>query len=119
MAEQLFCAKQLDWETTDTELQTLALGTLPTRVELEMELRVKGRIAQADSVKIILPAGVECIFVRQPELLGLGHAVLCAERAVGNYPFAVLLADDFLTYGGSGVTAELVRACVTSGRIRV
>ncbi len=47
-----------------------------------------------------LPQGVECIFVRQSEQLGLGHAVLCAERAVGNHPFAVLLADDFLTYFG-------------------
>ena len=71
--------------------------------ELEMALRAKGKNEQADMVKNILPAGVECIFVRQPEQLGLGHAVLCAERAVGNDPFAVLLADDFLTYEGSGV----------------
>lgn len=66
--------------------------------ELEMALRAKGKNTQADMVKNILPEGVECIFVRQPEQLGLGHAVLCAERAVGNNPFAVLLADDFLTY---------------------
>ena len=66
--------------------------------ELEMALRAKGKDDQAEMVKNILPAGVECIFVRQPEQLGLGHAVLCAERAVGNDPFAVLLADDFLIY---------------------
>jgi UTP--glucose-1-phosphate uridylyltransferase len=84
--------------------------------ELEMALRAKGKNDQADMVKSILPAGVECIFVRQPEQLGLGHAVLCAERAVGNDPFAVLLADDFLTFEGDGVTAELVRAFGASGK---
>ena len=63
----------------------------------------------ADMVKNILPKGVECIFVRQPEQLGLGHAVLCAERVVGNEPFALLLADDFLTYKGNGITSDLIR----------
>ena len=77
--------------------------------ELEMALRVKGKDEQADMVRHILPIGVECIFVRQPEQLGLGHAVLCAERAVGGEPFAVLLADDFLDYEGNGVTNDLVR----------
>lgn len=70
-------------------------------------------------VKNILPAGVECIFVRQPKQLGLGHAVLCAERAVGNEPFAVLLADDFLTFDGKGVTADLVRAFEISGKTQL
>ena len=46
-----------------------------------MALRAKGTNDQADMVKNILPAGVECIFVRQPEQLGLGHAVLCTERS--------------------------------------
>ena len=77
--------------------------------ELEMALRAKGKDKQADLVKHILPIGVECIFVRQAEQLGLGHAVLCAERAVGGDPFAVLLADDFLDYEGNGVTNDLVR----------
>ena len=45
--------------------------------------------------------------MRQAEQLGLGHAVLCAERAVGGDPFAVLLADDFLTDCEPGVTADL------------
>jgi UTP--glucose-1-phosphate uridylyltransferase len=67
-------------------------------------------------IRNILPPGVECIFVRQPEPLGLGHAVLCAERAVGNDTFAVLLADDFLTYDGAGVTADLVRGFEMSGK---
>ena len=87
--------------------------------ELELALRTKGKDKQADMVKNILPAGVECIFVRQPEQLGLGHAVLCAERAVGNDPFAVLLADDFLTYEGRGVTADLARAFETSGKTQL
>lgn len=84
--------------------------------ELEMALRAKGKNEQADMVKNILPEGVECIFVRQPEQLGLGHAVLCAERVVGMDPFAVLLADDFISYDGSGVTADLTRAFAESGK---
>ena len=88
--------------------------------ELEMALRAKGKHEQADMVKNILPDGVECIFVRQAEQLGLGHAVLCAERIVGNEPFAVLLADDFLTGGAEmGVTAELVAAFHTSGQTQL
>lgn len=87
--------------------------------ELEMALRAKGKLKQAKMVKNILPEGVECIFVRQPEQLGLGHAVLCAERAVGKEPFAVLLADDFLTHQGKGVTADLVRAFKASGKTQL
>jgi len=84
-------------------------------LELETALRAKNKHDQADMVKNILPDGVECIFVRQSEQLGLGHAVLCAERVVGNEPFAVLLADDFLTCSGSGVTFDLVNAFAASG----
>jgi UTP--glucose-1-phosphate uridylyltransferase len=87
--------------------------------ELEMALRAKGKAEQADMVKNILPEGVECIFVRQPEQLGLGDAVLCAERAVGNDPFAVLLADDFLTYEGEGVTADLAWAFNATGKTQL
>ena len=60
--------------------------------ELESILRAKGKDEQADMVRNIIPDGVKCIFMRQAEQLGLGHAVLCAERAVGDEPFAVLLA---------------------------
>ncbi len=87
--------------------------------ELEAALRSKGKHEQAQMVRNILPDGVECIFVRQPEQLGLGHAVLCAERAVGDEPFAVLLADDFLTYDGAGVTADLVKGYHASGRTQL
>jgi len=84
--------------------------------ELEMALRAKGKHAQAEMVKNIVPAGVECIFVRQSEQLGLGHAVLCAERAVGGDPFAVLLADDFITYEGNGIISDLVSGFEKSGK---
>ena len=84
--------------------------------ELETMLRAKGKDAQADMVRNIIPEGVECIFVRQAEQLGLGHAVLCAERAVGGDPFAVLLADDFLTDYEPGVTADLAQAFASSGK---
>jgi len=47
-------------------------------------------------VRSVLPEGVRCIYIRQAEPLGLGHAVLCAQPVVGNDPFAVLLADDLI-----------------------
>lgn len=87
--------------------------------ELEMALRAKGKPEQADMVKNILPSGVQCIFVRQPEQLGLGHAVLCAERAVGSSAFAVILADDFLTHDKDGTTADLVRTFKKSGKSQI
>ena len=70
-------------------------------------------------VQNILPVGVECIFVRQSKQLGLGHAILCAERAIGNESFAVLLADDFLTYSGAGVTADLIGAYEKFGKTQL
>lgn len=84
--------------------------------ELEFALRAKGKHEQAEMVRNILPTNVECMFVRQPEQLGLGHAVLCAERAVAGEPFAVLLADDFLTDYATGVMADLIAAFEQSGK---
>ena len=84
--------------------------------ELETMLRAKGKEAPAAMVRNIIPEGVECIFVRQAEQLGLGHAVLCAERAVGGDHFAVLLADDFLTDYESGVTEDLAQAFASTGK---
>ena len=84
--------------------------------EPEMMLRAMGKDEQADMVRNIIPAGVEFIFVRQAEQLGLGHAGLCAERAVGGDPFVVLPADDFLTDYEPGVTADLVSAFGHSGK---
>ena len=87
--------------------------------ELELILRSSGKDAQADMVHNILPPHVECIFVRQAEQLGLGHAVLCAERAAAGEPFAVLLADDFLTDYVPGVTADLVDAFEKTGNSQI
>jgi len=87
--------------------------------ELENALRFKGKNEMADMVKNILPKGVECIFVRQSEQLGLGHAVLCAERVVGNEPFALLLADDFLTYSGNGITSDLIMGFEKTGKTQL
>ena len=84
--------------------------------ELEAALRAKGKHEEADMVRNILPEGVECVFVRQSQQLGLGHAVLCAERVVGDEPFAVLLADDFIVAEGPGVTSDLVRAFEATGK---
>lgn len=87
-----------------------------SNIELDTSLRLRGQNKLADKVKNILPDGVECIFVRQPEQLGLGHAVLCAERAVGNEPFALFSADDFLTYQGNGITSNLIGNFEKSGK---
>ena len=64
--------------------------------ELETELERKGKSALLDMVRSVLPEGVRCMYIRQAEPLGLGHAVLCAQPIVGDEPFAVLLADDLM-----------------------
>jgi UTP--glucose-1-phosphate uridylyltransferase len=84
--------------------------------ELERALIKKEKYSQAEMVRNILPKGIECIFIRQSEQLGLGHAVLCAERVVGNEPFAVLLADDFIICSNKGVTSQLVEGYETTGK---
>jgi len=64
--------------------------------ELETELERKNKDVLLDMVRSVLPEGVRCIYIRQAEPLGLGHAVLCAASVVGDEPFAVLLADDLI-----------------------
>ena len=64
--------------------------------ELERALKSSGKQKLLDSVRDIVPDGVSCIYIRQGEPLGLGHAVLCAQAAVGNEPFFVHLADDLI-----------------------
>src|SRR5262245_54191853 len=64
--------------------------------ELETELERKNKSALLEMVRSVLPEGVRCIYTRQAEPLGLGHAVLCAQPVVGNEPFAVVLADDLI-----------------------
>jgi UTP--glucose-1-phosphate uridylyltransferase len=87
-----------------------------SNIELEMLLRSQGKKQQLKMLQNILPKGIECIFIRQNEQLGLGHAVLCAERAVCNEPFTVLLADDFITDFSSGATTDLIRSYEKSGK---
>ncbi|MCP1572213.1 UTP--glucose-1-phosphate uridylyltransferase [Herbaspirillum rubrisubalbicans] len=64
--------------------------------ELESELEAAGKQKLLDIVRNVVPKSVNCIFIRQSEPLGLGHAVLCARPVVGEEPFAILLADDFM-----------------------
>ncbi|MBQ8829339.1 MAG: UTP--glucose-1-phosphate uridylyltransferase GalU [Burkholderiaceae bacterium] len=64
--------------------------------ELENDLKSKGKESLLAVLKAIVPPGINFIFIRQPEPLGLGHAVLCSEPVVGNEPFAVILADDLV-----------------------
>lgn len=78
-------------------------------LELEFQLTQKGKHAERDMVRNIVPPGINCIFIRQPEPKGLGDAVLCAAPAVGNAPFAVLLADDLMK-GATLPTAKMVAA---------
>ena len=64
--------------------------------EIETELEKKNKNGLLTMVRSVLPEGVRCIYIRQAEPLGLGHAVLCAQPVVGDDPFAVLLADDLM-----------------------
>ena len=64
--------------------------------ELETDLERKGKTELLNFVRNLIPKNINCIYIRQPEALGLGHAILCARPVVGNEPFAVLLADDLL-----------------------
>ncbi|AGA90490.1 UTP-glucose-1-phosphate uridylyltransferase [Thioflavicoccus mobilis 8321] len=76
--------------------------------ELEMELEGAGKQKLLEIVQNLLPAHVSCIYLRQAEALGLGHAVLCARPVVGDEPFAVILADDLIQGEGQGVIAQMV-----------
>ena len=94
-----------------------------TDAELEDALTKAGKDAMLETIRDIVPDGVSCIYIRQGQPLGLGHAVLCARPAVGNEPFFVHLADDLIAgspgclkqmadeherHGGSVVAVETV-----------
>ncbi|MDZ4759587.1 MAG: UTP--glucose-1-phosphate uridylyltransferase GalU [Alphaproteobacteria bacterium] len=64
--------------------------------EMESELSAKGKQDLVDVIQQVLPRGCRCIYIRQSEPLGLGHAVLCAQPAIGDEAFAVILADDLI-----------------------
>jgi UTP--glucose-1-phosphate uridylyltransferase len=91
--------------------------------ELEAALEAGGKTELLESIRGIVPKGVSCIYIRQGEPLGLGHAVLCARAAVGDEPFYVHLADDLIAgdtpcltqmaaeyerHGGSVIAVETV-----------
>jgi UTP--glucose-1-phosphate uridylyltransferase len=82
--------------------------------ELERELEEKSKNELLAVVRDILPAHVSCLYVRQKAMLGLGHAVLTAAPAVGNEPFAVLLADDLID-SQTSVTKQLIDTAITHG----
>jgi UTP--glucose-1-phosphate uridylyltransferase len=78
-----------------------------TDAELERALEDAGKADLLASVRGIVPDHVACIYIRQGEPLGLGHAVLCARPAVGDEPFFVHLADDLIA--GEPCLAELAK----------
>ena len=84
-----------------------------TAYELEAELEGANKQGLLDVVRSIKPEDMDCIFVRQPRALGLGHAVLCAENLVGNEPFAVLLADDLMV-GTPPVLKQMIQSFSTA-----
>jgi UTP--glucose-1-phosphate uridylyltransferase len=77
--------------------------------ELETELGLRNKVALLEVVQNIVPDGVSCVFIRQAEAMGLGHAVWCAKPAVGNEPFAVILPDDLIyNKGGKSCIQQMV-----------
>ena len=74
--------------------------------ELEVELETRGKLKALADLRGTLPPNVNYIFIRQAEALGLGHAVLCAQPAVNDEPFAVILADDLID-GEPGATKQM------------
>lgn len=76
--------------------------------ELELELEQKNKLALLEVVRNVVPDHVNCIYVRQPKALGLGHAVLCAKPVVGDEPFAVILPDDLVDNPDSGCLKQMV-----------
>ncbi len=83
--------------------------------ELESELERRGKHELLDIVQGVVPKGVSCVYVRQPEALGLGHAVLRARPVVGNNPFAVILADDLIDADSDPCLAQMSRLYTERG----
>ncbi len=75
--------------------------------ELEAELERKGKMELLRITQEVIPEGINCIYIRQAEPLGLGHAVLCAQPVIKNEPFAVILADDLMV-GDVSITRQMV-----------
>lgn len=76
--------------------------------ELETELANRGKSEILRIVQNIVPPHVSCVYIRQAEALGLGHAVNCARSVIGDEPFAVLLADDMIDDGHGGCLSQMI-----------
>jgi UTP--glucose-1-phosphate uridylyltransferase len=76
--------------------------------EVEAELEARGKTELLALVRGILPSHVNCIYIRQSEALGLGHAVLCARPVIQDEPFAVILADDLID-GEPPIVSQMAR----------
>ena len=83
--------------------------------EIESELASRGKRELLELVQGILPRNVSCIYIRQPDQLGLGHAVLCAKPVIYDEPFAVILADDLID-GEPPVMKQMVEVFTREGR---
>lgn len=79
-----------------------------TAYEMERELEAKGKKDMLEVLRGILPSHVNCVFIRQSEALGLGHAVLCAKPVVNDEPFAVILADDLINFSAKPCLSQMV-----------
>ena len=79
-----------------------------TAYELERELEGRNKEALLKLAREVVPPEINCVFIRQPQALGLGHAVLCAQPVVGDEPFAVMLADDLIFSRQQPVMSQMV-----------
>lgn len=79
-----------------------------TAYEMERELEARGKEDMLKILRGILPSHVKCVFIRQSEALGLGHAVLCARPVVNDEPFAVILADDLINFAAKPCLSQMV-----------
>ena len=82
--------------------------------ELETELEMRHKDKLLGHVRNILPPNITCLYIRQAEALGLGHAVLCARAAIGDEPFAVILADDLID-APKGALKQMIEVYERSG----
>ena len=76
--------------------------------KIEVELEKRNKIKELELIKNILPKNINCNYITQDQTLGLGHAVLCAKSAVGDDPFAVILADDMILSSGIGCLSQMI-----------
>jgi UTP--glucose-1-phosphate uridylyltransferase len=83
--------------------------------EIENELASRGKHELLELVQGILPSNVSCIYIRQADQLGLGHAVLCAKPVINDEPFAVILADDLID-GEPPVMKQMAEVFAREGR---